>query len=258
MKLVCALALFGLVVVACQGRSRNFDEKTSMALLARRFNPRIETGLQLKIYEKMVKANMNDYVDRMLKNAAQFMMDHGYEPMELPDISQPFSFKDLIGIEWHGELDMSHGWLQDLSTIYRSGDVTVEYQDEKMVIKAEMAFKDLVIDYDFVAKFMKLSKKGEADGKSTGVKVAFAAMVDIAAKKIELQDFSIIHVSDTTVEFEGLGTVGDFVVDAMSKVALQFFEDQIRSVVEKEARVVIEDALANTDIGDIIGSLARI
>ncbi|XP_046393894.1 uncharacterized protein LOC124161558 isoform X1 [Ischnura elegans] len=257
MKYLGALAVFGLMVV-CHGEMNFPGEKTSMALLAEMFNPRIETGLQLRLYESRFKTNMNDYVDRMLKNASQYLLDNGFEPMKLPDIVKPFSFKDLVGIEWHGELDLNHGWLQDLSTIFRSGDVTVEYQDMKMLIKAQLGFKDLVFDYDFVAKFMDLSKKGEADGKAAGVLIAFSALVDLSNETIALQDFAISHVSDTEVEFTGMGTIGDFVLDAMTKVVIDVFDDEIIKAVETEARKAIEDALANMDIGDIIHGLSRL
>ncbi|KAG8221931.1 hypothetical protein J437_LFUL002490 [Ladona fulva] len=248
MKVFCLFAVFALIV-CCQGRQYRPDEIASIARLA----PAVGIRAPLSSHVKNLKVNMNDFVDRMMEKARDFMLENGLDPMQLPDTVEKFEVTDLIGIKWQGELDLVKGWLQDLSTIFRTGDVSVVYKDKKMHIEAEIGFKDLVFNYDFTARVMKLSESGMVNGKASDVKIVFKAIADIFTKTIALDDLQISHVGDIDIQFNGLGTIANFIVDKLTEVVIALFKEPILEMVETEVRKTLEDVLANIDIGDIIG-----
>jgi hypothetical protein len=48
-------------------------------------------------------------------------------------------------ITWYGEFDLINGRLQDLTTIFRNGDVNMDYQDNVLLLDAGLGFKDLQV-----------------------------------------------------------------------------------------------------------------
>ncbi|KAG8225480.1 hypothetical protein J437_LFUL004481, partial [Ladona fulva] len=62
-----------------------------MAKLARDFMPHIRTREQLWEMQYQLRANMNEYVDRMLSNSRQFFLENELDPMKLPDFIRTFS-----------------------------------------------------------------------------------------------------------------------------------------------------------------------
>ena len=45
------------------------------------------------------------YIDKILENLRQLILDSGMDPMDLPDISTGFS-DTILGITWHGEANV--------------------------------------------------------------------------------------------------------------------------------------------------------
>ena len=46
------------------------------------------------------------YIDKILENLRQLILDQNMDPMDLPDISTGFS-DTILGITWHGEANVS-------------------------------------------------------------------------------------------------------------------------------------------------------
>ncbi|XP_046393277.1 uncharacterized protein LOC124161112 [Ischnura elegans] len=244
MKLLCALAL---LIVATLANGRTVVHRNGIQHL-----PAVRPRHDVLVYNRTPRANMNEYVDKLLENAKKFMIENGLDPYQLDDITQSFSATDLIGIVWHGELKLTKGWAQDLSTIYRSGDVDVQFNNEIVSITANLGFIDITFDYDFSAQFMNIGPTGNLDGKANQVQVVLKVDADLNTKKVELKDFSIANVGDVKIEFSGMGTVGDWIVDQLSKVVLDLFKGPIISKVQDVLKGSIEDALANIDISHFL------
>lgn len=97
-------------------------------------------------------------------------------------------------ITYHGELDLTSGWLQDLSTLHRVGDVSLTLQGNgDVVLTVPLGFDDLVFSYDYSAKIMDLGPTGGLDGKVVDVETEIKAYVDLTTQKLTLQSFKITN-----------------------------------------------------------------
>merc|ERR1712203_1084586 len=63
------------------------------------------------------------YIDQILENLRQMILEQGLDPMELPDLETGFS-DTILGITWHGSATLRNGQFWSLFTIARSGDTS--------------------------------------------------------------------------------------------------------------------------------------
>ncbi|XP_046393509.1 uncharacterized protein LOC124161265 [Ischnura elegans] len=226
-------------------------DNSPMARLARDYMPHIRTREQLKQLEADMKANMNQYVDRLLGNAKSFFLENEMDPMPLPDYIRTFS-KKILWITWHGELVVNNGRLQDLTTIFRSGDVTLDYQDKILLLDASIGFKDLQFGYDFSAKFMGIGPKGYISGRGDGVKIRFKIHVDLDKRVAGLDLFDIEDINQLTAHLNGLGVVLDWLFDTLADLVLIIFKGPIVDLIESEVGKVLGNVIAKLDIASFL------
>lgn len=103
-------------------------------------------------------------------------------------------FQTLI-ITYHGELDLTHGWMSDLSTIHRGGDVVVSYSSNTKLLEVTVpiAFDDMQFTYDYSAKIMGLGPTGGIEGKVSALTCAVKISFDTQNLVANLDKFDITH-----------------------------------------------------------------
>ena len=89
------LTLLACLAAACHGfvRLNVEDDAENKMSLAR--SPRSFLG----------DPQSDAYIDKILENLRQLILDQGMDPMDLPDISTGFS-DTILGITWHGEANV--------------------------------------------------------------------------------------------------------------------------------------------------------
>ena len=90
------LALLACLASACHGFVRlNFEDDAENKMSIAR-GPRSFLG----------DPQSDAYIDKILENLRQLILDQNMDPMDLPDISTGFS-DTILGITWHGEANVS-------------------------------------------------------------------------------------------------------------------------------------------------------
>ncbi|XP_067006403.1 mite allergen Der f 7 [Anabrus simplex] len=204
----------------------------------------------------LTTGNMNEYFDTLVVKLGSFFKNSGLDPLPVPDAGRSVSFKDLLGITWHGELMLKEGSLSGLSMLHRSGDATLEYSHGLLHIQVELGFDNVLLDYDFAAQIMNIGPKGSIQGKIKNLKLFLDIIADIETFDIYLQDLKITDAGKIDVTVHGQGLL-DLLVDAIADVVTLVFHDLIVNVVAVEVRSVIEKALDELDINCIISGGAN-
>ena len=108
-------------------------------------------------------------------------------------------------ITYQGELQLTKGWLEDISTIHRGGDVIVTYSTEAkfLEVTVPIAFDDLQFTYEYSAEIMGLGPTGGIDGKIANIEVEVKIGFDVTNLVLSLDEFEII---DTKYDCLDLGT----------------------------------------------------
>ncbi|XP_063922604.1 uncharacterized protein LOC135137005 [Zophobas morio] len=195
------------------------------------------------------EANLNDYADQIFANLRAMMVETGLDPLEMPDIHEEFSYTLII--TYHGELDLTNGWLSDVSTIHRGGDVIVTYDTDVKFLEVTLpiAFNDLQFTYDYSAKIMGLGPAGYIDGKVTDLAVEVKIGFDPVALVLSLDEFNIVHAGNIHVEFHGDALI-DWLLDLLADLATTLLKSVILDLLEGIVRGGLDDAIQS--INDLI------
>ncbi|XP_046393510.1 mite allergen Der f 7-like [Ischnura elegans] len=227
------------------------NDNCPMARLARDYMPHIKTQEQLRNMEIQLRANMNQYVDHLLVNARTYFLESGLDPMTLPDYIRSFQ-KKVLGITWNGQLGINNGHLQDLATIYRSGDVNLDYKNKILLVDANLGFKDLQFSYDFKAKFMALGPKGYVVGRGNDINIQFKVHLDLDKGVAGLDLFDIKSIRSLTAKLQGLGVIVDWLIDFLANMVLVIFKGPIVVLIEHKVGDALSHVIANIDISSFI------
>ncbi|CAG0883562.1 unnamed protein product [Darwinula stevensoni] len=99
------------------------------------------------------RSNANDYVDQLLDNVQNFIIENGYDNFPLPDQIEEFS-EVFLGIEWHGEASLTQGFLKGLETVHRTGDATLDTSGNTITVTADIGFHAMEGGYHMHVDFM--------------------------------------------------------------------------------------------------------
>nr|XP_015835604.1 PREDICTED: uncharacterized protein LOC103312896 [Tribolium castaneum] len=177
------------------------------------------------------EAILNEYADKIFQNIQNLMIHGGFDPIEMPDMHTGFNYTLII--TYHGELDLTHGWLSDLSTIHRSGDVVVSYSSNTkyLEITVPIAFDDLQFTYDYSAKIMGLGPTGGIEGKANSVGVRVKIGFNVETLEASLDEFSITNSGRITFHFNGNALI-DWLLNLLTDVTTILLKRVILLVVE--------------------------
>ncbi|CAG0916794.1 unnamed protein product [Notodromas monacha] len=176
------------------------------------------TSLEKNTVQYARQGNANDYLDSILANVREYLVDNGYANYTLPDQIEGFS-AEWIGIEWHGEATLTDGFLAGLQTIHRVEDATLSVDGETGTISLNgvVEFFDLEAGYAMYVGFMDIGLDGEAAVTISSLKVSLAARLivssaDSKAFTVVIDELNISNPGLVTVVFHGLGLL-DFLLD---------------------------------------------
>ncbi|XP_017786468.1 PREDICTED: mite allergen Der p 7-like [Nicrophorus vespilloides] len=209
---------------------------------AAKYNDKFETSDEI-----------NQYVDELIKEIYKEMIK-GYDPIKLPDIHESFSYKPII-ITYHGELDLTKGWLQGTSMFKRNGDVTFHELDEGIYeLIVPLKFDTFLYNYDYSAKIMNLGPSGTVDGQVDNIEVVCSFLVVANNKFIKLQTYEIKKHSHINVKWHG-NVLVDWLFNILSSIVNGVFKDGIKDCMEIGLADIVEVTTKIWEKQNILGSL---
>merc|ERR1712045_1004662 len=139
------------------------------------------------------------YIDQILENLRQMIMEQGLDPMALPDLETGFS-DTILGITWHGSAKLNNGQFWGLAGIARTGDTSFTVENNVTELTAMLGLNGPKAHYDARAEFM-----GIGVGASAKINVAdiqiYADMTMTIGSELgfQLKDFYISHLGNISV-----------------------------------------------------------
>ncbi|RZC37491.1 uncharacterized protein BDFB_010402 [Asbolus verrucosus] len=228
-KLVLAFCLI-VSICAYQQQKHNFNvilEETKYSNIPDKYElirhpilipEEVLKNIKSQIGVGSTNAVLNEYADKIFENLRVFMIHQGFDPVEMPDMHTGFNYTLII--TYHGELDLTQGWLSDLSTIHRGGDFT----------------------YDYSAKIMGLGPTGGIEGKVSNIAVEVKIGFDTTTLTASLDEFYIIHAGDIDFAFNGNPLV-DWLLNVLTEVVTTLLKEVVLLVVENVVRGGLQSAI---------------
>ncbi|GLV39078.1 uncharacterized protein CBL_06129 [Carabus blaptoides fortunei] len=198
----------------------------------------IASNIRFMERQNRITANVNEYIDKILLSASKFIIMKGFDPLQVDDIIEGFNVK--IGfVNFHGELELTHGWLQGLSGLYRSGDATLEYEGNILNLRLPVSFNTMNMNYDYSASIMNLGPYGGLEGKIMGVSAYVDISIDTVTTEIILQEFQITDAGSVNIHFSG-NPIVDWLVNVLSKLVTKLLHGVVIDIVEDKVRGLLQ------------------
>ncbi|XP_028139255.1 uncharacterized protein LOC114333563 [Diabrotica virgifera virgifera] len=172
-----------------------------------------------------ITAVLNEFLDKVLENMENFIINHGYDPMQIPDTA--------LNLPITGSITLKKGWLRDLAMIKRYKDTGVVYSSEEKKLKMifSLQFEELQFVYHYITQYLLLRIEGEVEGKIEDVIIQAALSFDFHTYNATLDNFDIMNTGSIDIEFSGNGLI-DWLTNAMTGVVTAFLHPLILSIIQ--------------------------
>ncbi|CAG0888919.1 unnamed protein product [Darwinula stevensoni] len=206
---------------------------------------------------ELERSNANDYVDALLENAQEFIIENGFDNFALPDLIEQFS-EEFLWIEWHGEASLTQGFLRGLETIHRTGDATLDTSGNTITIAANIGFNVMEAGYRMHVDFMDIGIDLDAAVTIQDVTAYFkrsrlprlparsrekATLIIGETLEITIDELDVTNQGIINVDFSGLGFL-DFLLEALSWIVVNLFGGLIIDAIEGPIKDALENALS--------------
>jgi len=226
---------------------------------------------------------MDTWIDMLLDNLRQFIIDNNLDPCKLPDLEthvfkgQGFtpemvekmnarmkaSYPDcedvgnIVPETEHehskavAEAKLYNGYFKGMSKINREGSTSFEEEGDHFLLKAGLRADNLEAHYDAEASFLFITVHAKATAKIAYFKISFEG-TGAPGDKLELTKFHIDSIGHISIDFDGLGPL-DWILEAVVGFVDTFLKGWIADLVEGPLKNLIQGLLDS--IGNLPGGL---
>merc|ERR1712059_221493 len=181
----------------------------------------------------------DDYIDQVLANLRDIIIEQNLDPADLPDEETGFS-DTILGITFHGSAKLYNGKFWGLSTISRTGDTSFTVEGTTARLTAYVGVSHPSAHYDASAEFMGIGVHADATADITDFQIYLDAEMDLAGTTgLHLTNFAITHVGNISVDISGLGPL-NWILELLVDFIDTFLKDWIISLVEGPLKDLIQ------------------
>merc|ERR1712055_1231649 len=191
---------------------------------------------------KVRDPSSDEYIDKILENLRNLVIEENMDPMDLPDLETGFS-DTILGITWHGSAKLKNGHFWGLSTLARTGDTSFTVEGDKARLTAYIGIQGASAHYDASAEFMGISVSARATADISDLQIFLdAEMVLTGGSGLQLTDFQISHLGNISIDIDGLGPL-DWILETVVDFVDTFLKDWLVELVEGPLKDLIQGLL---------------
>ncbi|KAK9876553.1 hypothetical protein WA026_013928 [Henosepilachna vigintioctopunctata] len=184
----------------------------------------------LRYSEKRLKdrstfiATVNDFSNKLLANFDKLVKKQKMDPLKMGELKESFLF---------GSLKLSDIHLNGMSTVYRSGQASIEYEkdSEQLTINIPIGLKNVEFGCDYKARVFLIGPSGKVTGGVTNIEVTTSIMIDFNAYRAIVRNFEIVKSGHISVNFHG-NPLTDWVVNIMMNATTMMFKGIILTALD--------------------------
>ncbi|GFR02514.1 uncharacterized protein TNCT_133351 [Trichonephila clavata] len=180
--------------------------------------------------EEDTVGNANDYVDEVLRNLRKEpWIISKIDPLDIPEVNEK-------------NFELKEGKIRGLSSLYRHGDCTLDYDGEIVKVSAQVAVKDVFVELKYAAKALFFWIKGHADVAVDDL----AVRMDISGKdgKAKLDSFKVIHLGKYKIKkITGLSVVLNWLYKLIANAVAKNSRNKIIKAMEEGVAKAVGDLL---------------
>eukprot|EP00091_Calanus_sinicus_P004154 TRINITY_DN1437_c0_g1_i1.p1 TRINITY_DN1437_c0_g1~~TRINITY_DN1437_c0_g1_i1.p1 ORF type:complete len:226 (+),score=81.76 TRINITY_DN1437_c0_g1_i1:143-820(+) len=183
----------------------------------------------------------DDYIDQVLANVAQMILDQGLDPAELPGDKISFS-QDIGFITIHGSARYDQGHFNGLSTIHRTGGTELCVGDN-IGINANIGLRDARAGYHVAAELQGLEVGASAEVHFASLDIYFEASMPLdQSSGLQLTRFEITNIGHIDVSVSGLGPL-DWILGKLVGAIADTVKGWIIPLIEGPIKDILQDII---------------
>ncbi|XP_014296379.1 uncharacterized protein LOC106693396 [Microplitis demolitor] len=189
------------------------------------------------LYERsqLEEVILNEIFDKNLALIRNTIKLLGMDPLKVPD--HLITMTD-VGI---GKTHLQGGWVQNLVTIKRSGDVILRYNDKTFSCDFDLGWDSIYLNYGYTIRYLMFTRKGSFTGRFKNLRVRVLASVDLEKSFLKLEFFKFVEVDNFTLRLEGHLT--DHLINILTRALTVFAKSQILREIEYQSTSILEKKL---------------
>lgn len=192
---------------------------------------------------------MNEAVDQLLDSAKLALRLKGSNKIPMKNIEKTFKTK-IFGIEVPGKFATSAGYLEDLASLHRTGDVTMSTEGNTLKLRASMGFGLLHVffnHYDF--SYLSVASSGTMEVKTEGAAASATISVVRSGDKcvVSVDSASLDSMGKASAQLTGSSVLNKFVTMLLNFV-LENFNDVIQKVANTKMTAAMREGLTKVDL----------
>lgn len=189
-------------------------------------------------------ANMFD--DILLQTAESFKRN-SLDPMIIPNHTRSFS-KNMMFTTVKGSASISNGTLHGLSTLHRTGDIILIYNNTAIGVEATLGFSNLVGGCNWNVKFMGSKLNGYASVTIRSISANIVLHQDLrSGSKPVVSELKVNRIRQIWVDVQGLGT-WDYIIRIVGNLIANSLKLTIADAISERVKESIQDQLDNLPI----------
>ncbi|GIX74158.1 uncharacterized protein CEXT_557051 [Caerostris extrusa] len=187
-------------------------------------------------------------MDSILVQSANFMRNHGMEPLPLPDYKEVYE-RRIFFIDTRGEFNVYNGTLHGLSTLVRKGDVITVFANNSLIFEAEFGFENLTGSYQWLADVLSAEKQGSMEIQVKSVEGFIRIRQDMkVGSSLKLDKFHIKGIRHVWLDLQGLGN-WDYVMESIINLVTNGLKLQLADAIVVPLERSIQEQLNQINIG---------
>lgn len=193
---------------------------------------------------------LDQEIDRLLVQIRSELVENNQTHASLPDISLSYS-KKILFFTGTGELNGTEGWIEDLSSVQRTSNITLTSGEASMVARLEFGFNDLRIGYKYHAKFIRIPVGGTLELLINNNSIAIELSVNVSKDRCS-GDVSVDSVKFTVLKgiqakITGFGLFNGIVSRLISR-SLEDLNSTVKSTIEESLTMYFRENIKQFDL----------
>lgn len=208
---------------------------------------KLNKEIEQKISYDIINPSSAHIFDDILDKAKSAIRKAGLEPFNLPTLSEKFSH-DLLLFNFNGVVEAYKGKLSGLTTLIRTGDVFVEYENDTVVLEANLGFENLTGTYLWKAHLMGKGPDGSARLLLSGITsyIKIRQKLTQGSKPI-VDEFQIKSIRYLWTEINGLGG-WDIVFESIFNLISNAFKTALVNAISGPVKKAVQDEINRSPI----------
>ncbi|KAK0163328.1 hypothetical protein PV327_007023 [Microctonus hyperodae] len=187
--------------------------------------PEIFNNELLVDVENITEVNLNSLFDQNIELIRNLIYEKNLDPLAMPD--RILEILDTLPL---ATLHLRDGWVQQLASIKRTGDVIARYYEKNLTIEFDLGWEDIDVNYIYAFRALLYLREGNFHGYFNNVRISAMGNIDLETYNLQLKYFKIVDSGDFT--FELSGNVADYLINAISRVVTTFAKERVLREIE--------------------------